>query len=274
MPRVGAKDRRIAALEHEFAQTQQELAEARQELAKAFREIEQLKALVLQLCMTSRNSSTPPSANPPGAPRPDNKRTGRKRGGQPGKVVPIIPERCGSCGGKLLGQDPSPSRHQQVEVPPITPQVTEYLCHALECWGCGHVTRDEVPLETRSAFGARLCAITSLCTGKYRLSKRLIQELLSDLLGVELALGPVSNIERRWGHAAVWVNATPGAWLVWHPRVRRLFPGRTHVPQVNENNTNNLLPTYSLNTCIHLLAVPHSEAARNPPGKTALYPSR
>lgn len=56
-------------------------------------------------------------------------------------------------------------------------------------------------LQARSTFGPRLCAITSLCTGKYRLSKRLIQELLSDLLGVELALGSVSNVERRMSAA-------------------------------------------------------------------------
>jgi transposase len=37
--------------------------------------------------------------------------------------------------------------------------------------------------------------------GKYRLSKRLVQEALEDLLGVSLSLGAVSNREREMSHA-------------------------------------------------------------------------
>jgi transposase len=39
--------------------------------------------------------------------------------------------------------------------------------------------------------------VVSLCSGKYRLSKRLIQSILADLLGVDLSLGSVSNLEQE-----------------------------------------------------------------------------
>lgn len=216
MQPLDPRDRRIAELERalvikdqRIGDLERELAQTRAQLAAALGEIEQLKALVLKLSKTSRNSSSPPSKDPPGTSRPRKPKTGRKRGGQPGheghkraflpagKVVPVIPESCECCGGKLSGQDPSPWRHQQVEVPPITPQVVDYLLHALKCWGCGHVTRGQLPVEASGVFGARLCAIVAVCSGKFRLSKRLVQELLSDLLGVDIALGSVSNIEAR-----------------------------------------------------------------------------
>lgn len=208
MPPLDAKDRRIAELESE-------VADLKGALAAALAEIEQLKAVVLRLSKTSRNSSSPPSKDPPGTGRPKKKRKNntRRRGGQPGhkrhsrkllepdKVVPVVPDRCACCGDKLLGEDPSPSRHQQIEIPPIKPQVTDYLLHALKCLNCGNVTRGQLQADARGTFGARFCAVASLCSGKYRLSKRLVQELLSDLLGVELALGSVSNIERRMSAA-------------------------------------------------------------------------
>jgi len=54
-----------------------------------------------------------------------------------------------------------------------------------------------LPAEAKSTFGTRLKAMIAVCTGSYRLSKRTAQDLLSDFLGVELALGSVCNIERE-----------------------------------------------------------------------------
>lgn len=50
-------------------------------------------------------------------------------------------------------------------------------------------------------FGPRLTGFIALCTGRFRLSKRLVQELLEDVLGVELALGSVSNLEQTVSQA-------------------------------------------------------------------------
>jgi transposase len=51
------------------------------------------------------------------------------------------------------------------------------------------------------AFGPRLMSMVAVCTGKYRMPKRVTQELLSDFLGTELALGSVSRVEQQVGQA-------------------------------------------------------------------------
>lgn len=169
--------------------------------------------LEAKLGQNSTNSSKPPSSDPPGtAQKPPKAPTGRKPGGQPGhekhvrellpveqvnKVVELIPEQCRNCQGRLRGKDAEPRRHQVTEVPPIKPHVTEYRCHELTCERCGEATRPELPPEATSVFGPRLNSIVSLCGGEYRLAKRTTQMLLSDLLGVDLALGSVSNLEQE-----------------------------------------------------------------------------
>jgi transposase len=42
------------------------------------------------------------------------------------EVVVRKPPQCRRCGEALQGNDPEPLRHQVIEVPPPTPQVTEY----------------------------------------------------------------------------------------------------------------------------------------------------
>ena len=160
-----------------------------------------------RLSQNSTNSSKPPSSDPPGTPGKASTATGRRPGGQPGhkhhkrelipagqvsRVVEVVPDRCRGCRAQLDGTDENPERHQTVELPRITPVVTEYRCHALTC-RCGVTTRADLPDEATHVFGERLTATIGLLSGKYRLSKRLVQSALSDLLGVVLALGTVSN---------------------------------------------------------------------------------
>jgi transposase len=112
--------------------------------------------------------------------------------------VNLLPEKCAGCNLELKGADPQPLRHQVIDIPPIKPTVTEYQLHRLSCSGCGHQTRASLPQGvTWSAFGPRLAAMLTICTAKYRLSKRAIKEMLSDFLGVKLALGSVARVERQ-----------------------------------------------------------------------------
>ncbi|OJT16193.1 IS66 family transposase, partial [Archangium sp. Cb G35] len=177
---------------------------------------EENRLLRERLGLNSSNSSKPPSSDAPGAPRQPKKRTGRRPGGQPGHkkherallppenvrhVVELVPRECRGCKRRLHGQDSSPRRHQVVEVPPLSAIVTEYRCHALQCPDCGLVTRGELPAHARRVFGDRLAALASLLVGKYRLSKRLVKDALSDMLGVELSVGSVSNLEGEMSQA-------------------------------------------------------------------------
>jgi transposase len=172
-----------------------------------------------RLRQNSTNSSKPPSSDPPGtgrAQKKKKKRSRRRPGGQPGhpkherelvplervqQVVELVPERCQQCQRKLKGRDAEPQRHQVVELAPVKAWVTEYRSHRLRCAFCGSRTRGEVPREARSGFGERLGASMSLLVGKYRLSKRLVCEVLSDMAGVQLSVGSVSNLEQQMSAA-------------------------------------------------------------------------
>jgi transposase len=198
--------------------------------------VQQLREQVQQ---TSRTSSRPPSSDPPQAlgQRPRHVPTGRRPGGQPGHegqaralvpveevdvVVPVKPARCHHCQHTLQGEDLQPQRHQVTELPPIKPVVTEYQLHRLVCPACGAVSRAELPAGVPTGgFGPRVQATTALCTGAYHLSKRMTQNVLGDLFGVQLSVGTVANLEQATGQALAepvaeartYVQVQPTAYL-------------------------------------------------------------
>jgi transposase len=180
---------------------------------------ERVRALEARLGQDSSNSSRPPSSDPPQATAKGKRRsvrTGRKRGGQPGHpgsfrsllpveqvdaVVVVVPEVCRWC------QQPFAEgkarrhgqvwRHQVVELPPPAVRVTEYQLEARRCGQCGKRTRATLPAGVpQRPFGPRLMAVVALLTGRYRLSRREVQQLLADLWGVTLSLGAVTNQEQ------------------------------------------------------------------------------
>lgn len=179
---------------------------------------EEVARLREQVGKTSRNSSRPPSSDPPSVTKKRRRRKGgRKRGGQPGhqghgrtllpreevdEIVPVKPDVCDSCGHALKGEDDHPQRHQVVEIPPVQTRVTEYELHTLRCAHCDCLTEAPWPAGVpRGAFGPRVQALVGLLSGSYRLSKRLIEELLVDAFGVKLSLGTVCGLERQVSQA-------------------------------------------------------------------------
>jgi transposase len=172
--------------------------------------------LEARLDQDSTNSSRPPSTDPPAVKakrRPPVPPSGRKRGGQPGHkrhtraLVPpeqiretfeVRPSLCQGCGSALQGDDPDPVRHQVAEIPPVRPDVDEYRLHRLACSCCGTITRAALPAGVPTGpFGPRLRAILAMFAGSYRLAKRPIQQLASDLFGLSISLGMISKLERR-----------------------------------------------------------------------------
>jgi transposase len=171
-----------------------------------------MEAVQEQLTQTSRNSSRPPSSDPPHHERPRRPRSQRRRGGQPGhpghtrtlipvdevdEVVVLKPEQCTQCQTPLLGEDPTPWRHQVIEIPPMKPVVTEYQWHQLVCAACGEVTRAPWPEGVPSGtYGPRVQATVSLCTGAYRLSKRTTQQMMDEVFGVPMSVGTIGPLEQ------------------------------------------------------------------------------
>lgn len=185
-------------------------------LKEALAEIVTLKARVSelerQLKEDSSNSHKPPSSDPPWKPKPAHaKPSGRKPGGQPGhkgvtrplaplddvdEIKECRPTECRGCGAALRGTDRRPSRRQVIDIPEVRPTITEYRLHGLRCPCCGEVTRGEVPAGVPDgAFGPRVRAIAALLTGVHRVSRRATEQLMSDLFGLSISLGSVSNLE-------------------------------------------------------------------------------
>jgi transposase len=173
----------------------------------------QVRELSAQLNQNSQNSSKPPSSDGPHVKRkPPKASSGRKPGGQPGhtphqralvpmedvdEVVVRKPTQCRRCGERLTGSDPLPWRDQIVEVPPVQPQITEYQLHRLRCADCGITTCGELPEGVLpGCYGPRLASVVALCSGVYRMSKRMVAQFCREMWGVELSVGEICQIEQ------------------------------------------------------------------------------
>jgi transposase len=197
-------------------------AEAQAALLTAWKSMEdriaELEATVrdlqARLQLNSTNSSKPPSSDPIGLKRkPPTPPSRRKRGGQPGHrkafraLVPpeklrssrdCKPSACRRCGHALSGEDPNPLIHQVAELPKIEPIVDEYRLHRLACPDCGQTTCGTLPEGVPTvSFGPYLQAVLATLAGAYRLSKRQIQQLVSDLFGLSISTGMISKLERN-----------------------------------------------------------------------------
>ena len=163
---------------------------------------------------SSHNSSQPPSHDAPSVPpRQQRKASGRKRGAQPGhaghqrtlypveacrSVTDHRPVQCGACGSAVSGDDPTPVRHQVVELPEVTPLVDEYRRHQLRCPACGDVMRAPWPAEVAtSGYGPRLVATVGMLSGPYRQSERQTQQALADFYQVDVALGTINKLRQE-----------------------------------------------------------------------------
>jgi transposase len=178
---------------------------------------ERIRELEARLGQDSSNSSRPPASDPPQAPaRPKARPSGRKRGGQPGhrgayrrllpveqvdEFVAVVPDNCRHCEQPF----PEPStrrrgrvwRYQVVELLPLAVRVTEYQMAVRRCPNCGKRTRASLPPGVpRRPFGARLTAVVALLSGRYRLSRREVRQLLQDLWAVRVSLGAVVRQEQ------------------------------------------------------------------------------
>ena len=192
----------IAALQAQVVQVRAENAALR----------ERVRVLEARLGQNSSNSSRPPSSDPPSAPpRPPQRPSGRARGAQPGHeahlrqrlpeaqvttVVDHWPSSCRRCQAPLpLVASGDPLRRQVIEVPPVQAEVIEHRLQRVGCPTCGATTTAALPPDVPpTGFGPRLQAVVALLSGRYRLSRREVAALCSDLLGVALCVGSIQRL--------------------------------------------------------------------------------
>jgi transposase len=202
------RDKKIADAERQIADTEKQIADAEKQIADLERQ------LVLRRQNSTISSKPPSSDGLAGEQRQRGsrrKKSKRKPGGQPGhhgrwrglaplsrvnQMVELFPRRCRHCDNRLsrwMARQGDPRRHQVTELPPIEAHVTEYQCHCVVCPECGKATSAELPGEAQGHFGPQLTALIAYLTVVCRMPRRVVKELLEQVLSIPLSLGSIQN---------------------------------------------------------------------------------
>jgi transposase len=186
-----------------------------EEIIQLKKRIEELERL---LGMNSKNSSKPPSSDPPGMisalPRKlRRKKRGARKGHQPymrellpekfvKDRIPLKPQVC-TCGStNIEDTDEEPMRHQIVDIPPIEPQVIEYVQYYFRCKDCGQLIYKPLPDNVkRQYFGPGVLAIVAVLTGMLNTSKRKALAVMNQVFSIPMSLGGLSNCEAQLASA-------------------------------------------------------------------------
>ena len=210
------KDAYIKQLEAENAALKPYIQVLEKRIEKMQKHIENLER---RLGMNSQNSAKPPSSDPPGTavalPQKRRKKRGARKGHPPhlrsllpeekvSQFIELVPDRC-LCGGVHLKKTAEqPLRHQVVDLPPIEPDVTEYIQPIYRCRDCGELVYHLLPDEIkRRHFGPGILALVGILTGSLNTSKRKALALINELFGVPLSLGGLSACEEQITQALV-----------------------------------------------------------------------
>ena len=196
-------EQRYLALEQRFHALEQRCAEL----------LAENQALREQLNTNSNNSSKPPSQDPNRKSR-RSESTGRKPGGQPGhtghkktlyppekisKTIEVRPEICPGCTSWAFERTPVAVEIRQViDLPEISPEITQYNIYTYKCLGCWKHVRGDAPKEAERGFGPRLMGFVTMLTGEGHLTKRKICSIAAHL-GLKISLGALCNIHRLAG---------------------------------------------------------------------------
>jgi transposase len=208
-------ERENERLSREIEKLQQELIERDKKIADAEKQIADLERKLGWRRQNSTTSSKPPSSD--GLAGEQRKRGSRRKksrrrpGGQPGhrghwrglaplsrvdRLIEVFPPTCRHCDSRLSRRMPTegePRRHQVTELPPIEAHITEYQCHCVVCPECGKATLAELPREAQGHFGPQLTALIAYLTVVCRMPRRMVRELLEQVLAIPLSLGSIQN---------------------------------------------------------------------------------
>jgi transposase len=167
--------------------------------------------LEAKLGRNSGNSSTPPSGDPVGerqrqaqeraerqARTGQGKRRRAKQGGarghhlelsrNPDVIVDHLPQRCECCGEDLAeGGEEGYASRQVVELPEVTPVVTEPRAHRRRC-RCGQVRAGAFPDQVRAPVsdGKRVTALVAYLLARQHRPGRRVAQTMADCFGPKI----------------------------------------------------------------------------------------
>ena len=193
-------------------QTYEELRIQNESLVLQLKEaLLRIKELEDKLNTNSTNSSIPPSQDP-FRKRTQKAPSGRRQGAQKGhsghrrELLPIEqvqkehnlkPDVCPNCRSNDFDSEVIRTDVRQVvELPEMTPEVTQYNIHTCRCRGCGKHVKAEIPREAQFGFGPRLMGLVTSLSGEFRLSKRQVTALMGKI-GFRICSGSVCKIHAR-----------------------------------------------------------------------------
>lgn len=219
--------REIERLRRELIDRDKKLADAEKQISDAEKQIADLERQLGLRRQNSTTSSKPPSSDGLAGEQRERgsnrKKSRRKPGGQPGhpgrwrglapaervnKVVDLLPSRCRHCDcrfpddSRKMTTQGDPRRHQVTELPRIEAHITEYRCQRAVCPDCGKDTQVELPQALRGHFGPDLTALIAYLTVVCRMPRRVVRELLEQVLGIPLSLGSIQNSWEEASEAA------------------------------------------------------------------------
>jgi transposase len=194
------------------------IAEQARVICELKEEIKRLREEIAGLKQNSSNSSRPPSSDGPEVVK--SKRTNKrrkKRGAKKGhkanmrklfpkeevtRFIDMVPDAC-TCGcSELEKTDQPPMRHQMVEIPPIKPDVTEYVQHIYRCKNCGeHIYKPLADDVKRNVFGPGVLSMVGILTGVINTSKRKALAFMNEALNIPMSLGGLTNCEAKISEA-------------------------------------------------------------------------
>lgn len=163
-----------------------------------------------RLGLNSKNSSIPTSKELYKIKKATPKKSSRKQGAQVGHKAnlraPMIAaevvkidlnsNEC-ECGGEICAST-KPHIKQKIDIPEISPYVTEYHLQRGRCRSCGKRKKASLPTGvTDDLFGPNVKSIIGSLTGFYKNSKREVADILKNIFNLQISVGSISNNEAR-----------------------------------------------------------------------------
>ena len=180
---------------------------------------------------TPGNSSKPPSQGqkpdnpPPGTPRPPRASrpgVGRALHPNPDRVIDARLSACPKCEAAFAEALQTPQQvYERIELPPVRPDVTQVRLFGGRCACCGERVTAGAPagLEQGSPFGYSIASLVVYLHYAHAIGLERLVTLMSELFGLPISEGAISNILGRSREPLLAAQAAIGRVVVASPVV-------------------------------------------------------